>query len=188
MCIFFLTQKQYVMFSFYPLLCFVYLMAYVWYHSLSIQITLPYFFCGFLVLCSVDSLLNQFSLDGHLVLFLSFAITNNATVDNTAYISFCLFFSWTLSWLPRRRIIESSGISMYNYTKYLPILLGESLGIVLFCVPSIKHEQDFSHTVSKADMLSLNRNLVTWWVRNSVKFFLWHFFFPFLMILCIFFT
>ena len=51
-------------------------------------------FSTFLVLCSVDSLFNQFPLDGHLVLFLSFACTNYTTVDNLLYKSFHIFFQY----------------------------------------------------------------------------------------------
>lgn len=80
---------------------------------------------------------NQFSLGGHLVLFLT-VITNTAIVHKPVYKSFCNFFSITLSWFPKRRIIESSSISIYNYAEHLHILFGESLGAVLFCVPTIK--------------------------------------------------
>lgn len=109
------------------------------------------FIFSFLVLCFLDSLFNQSRLYRHLVLFLSFAVANNTTVDNPVYKSFSIFFSMTLGWVPQMRIIQSSGISYPILLNISRFPLGNPWVLCHFAFLPSKYEQAFSPAVAKVE-------------------------------------
>lgn len=116
--------------------CFLHLITYIWSHSMSIHGVLPYSFLQLPSTLFYGWFTQSVPSRWYMILFLSFAITNNVTVDDSVCTSF--FFSITVVWVPTKSITVLSNTCVYNFAKYFQIPLGESLGIGPFCIPTIK--------------------------------------------------